>query len=180
MNIARYMTVLLFSFILLFSYSSYSQVYEINGSSFATEGAPLPQRIKRYDEKIILVNPATHVWGAYAANGVLLRWGIATAGAEECSDSDSSCRTKVGEFRIYSLGNSSCASNKYDDAPMPYCMFFNGGQAIHGSSDIQFNNVSHGCIRLHIDDAEWLRYKFAEGPTRMNNYQGTKVIVQSY
>jgi len=180
LNKTRYSAILLFIFVSLFSYSSYSQVYEINGSPFATEGAPLPQRIKSQDEKVIIVDPATHVWGAYAANGALVRWGIATAGADECSDSDDSCRTNIGEFRIYSLGNSGCASNKYDNAPMPYCMFFNGGQAIHGSSDVQFNNVSHGCIRLHIDDAKWLRYEFAEGPARTNNYLGTKVIIKSY
>ena len=63
---------------------------------------------------------------------------------------------------------------------MPYCMFFNGGQALHGSSDIQFDNISHGCIRLHVDDAKWLRYQFVEAPGVANNYRGTKVVIKSY
>jgi lipoprotein-anchoring transpeptidase ErfK/SrfK len=165
---------------LLFSFFSYAQTIEISGSPFATEGAPLPDRMDGYAEKIIFVDPGEHVFGAYAANGKLIRWGIATSGAEQCPDTNASCRTKTGQFRIYSLGDGSCISNKYYGAPMPYCMFFNGGQALHGSSDIQFDNVSHGCIRLHVDDAKWLRYHFVEGPNLANQYRGTKVVIKSY
>ncbi len=46
-------------------------------------------------------------------------------------------------------------SRQYHNSPMPYSIFFRGGYAIHGSYDI--NNLgypaSHGCIRLHPDDA---------------------------
>jgi lipoprotein-anchoring transpeptidase ErfK/SrfK len=168
------------SFLLFFSYCANAQVYEISGSPFATEGAPLPAHIKTHGEKTILIQPVQHMYGAYAANGKLIRWGIATAGAYQCRDSQDSCRTRTGQFRIYSLGDVGCISNKYDGAPMPYCMFFNGGQALHGSSDVQFDNISHGCIRLHVDDAKWLRYHFAEGPTAANHYRGTKIIVEAY
>jgi len=166
--------------LLLLSNFSYAQVYEISGSPFSTQGVPLAAHIKTHGEKVIVVDPREHVWGAYAANGRLIRWGIATAGSHECSDTNESCRTKAGQFRIYSLGSSSCSSNKYNNASMPYCMFFNGGRALHGSSDVQFQNISHGCIRVHIDDAKWLRYHFAAGPNRTNNYQGTKVIIKPY
>ena len=159
---------------------SYAQVYEISGSPFATEGAPLPQYIQNDSEKVILVDPKEHFWGAYNARGKLIRWGIATAGADQCTGNDASCRTKIGEFRIYSLGGANCISNKYDGAAMPYCMYFNGGQALHGSSDIQFDNISHGCVRLHIDDARWLRYRFVSGPALSNHYRGTKVIIKPY
>lgn len=41
-------------------------------------------------------------------------------------------------------------SRKYDDAPMPNAIFFNGGYAIHGTN--QTRNLgraaSHGCVRL--------------------------------
>ncbi|MBX3709227.1 MAG: L,D-transpeptidase [Gammaproteobacteria bacterium] len=158
----------------------YAQAYEISGSPFATEGAPLPEYIENYGEKVIVVYPMDHLWGAYNQTGKLIRWGIATAGAEQCEDSENSCRTKTGSFRIYSLGNSSCVSNKYAGSPMPYCMYFNGGQALHGSSDIQFDNVSHGCVRVHVNDAKWLRYHFVEGPNITNHYRGTKIIVKPY
>jgi lipoprotein-anchoring transpeptidase ErfK/SrfK len=153
---------------------------EINGSAYATDGAPLPKWIKNPREKVIVVEPREHVFGAYAANGRLIRWGIATAGSSICPESHSSCRTKVGSFRIFSLGDSNCISKKYDDAPMPYCMYFSGGEALHGSTEIEFNNISHGCIRVHIDDAQWLRYHFVEGPNSHNHYQGTKIIVRPY
>lgn len=169
------------SFILLVSFSSHAQqYYEISGSAFATEGAPLPERMQTHGEKTILVVPGEHFYGAYGADGKLIRWGIATAGADQCPESDNSCRTKSGQFRIYSTGDSSCISKKYDSAPMPYCMFFNGGQALHGSSSIQFDNISHGCVRLHLDDAKWLRYHFVEGPNAANSYRGTRVIIKSY
>lgn len=172
--------VFLIFLLLIFFVSSHAEVIEISGSPFATEGAPVPERIDGHHEKIIFVDPGEHVYGAYAANGKLIRWGIATSGAEQCPDTNESCRTKAGQFRIYLLGNASCISTKFNNAPMPYCMFFNGGQALHGSSDIQFDNISHGCIRLHVDDAKWLRYHFVEGPASGNHYRGTKVVIKSY
>lgn len=160
--------------------NGYAQVHEINGSPFETDGAPLPQRLKNSGEKAILVDPKEHVWGAYNIAGKLIRWGIATTGARLCTGEKGSCRTSTGTFRIYSLGNNACVSLKYDNASMPYCMYFNGGQALHGSSDVRFENVSHGCVRVHIDDAKWLRYHFVEGPATRNGYRGTKIVILSY
>jgi lipoprotein-anchoring transpeptidase ErfK/SrfK len=46
-------------------------------------------------------------------------------------------------------------SGIYGNSPMPYSIFFHGGYAIHGSYDIEDLGypASHGCIRLHPDDA---------------------------
>ncbi len=46
-------------------------------------------------------------------------------------------------------------SRKYDWSPMPYSIFFDGGYAIHGSYEISHlgHPASHGCIRLHPDNA---------------------------
>jgi lipoprotein-anchoring transpeptidase ErfK/SrfK len=175
--------LLLNLFILVFSGSVYADPVEIDASAFGTQGAPIAEHIKSSNEKIIIVHPADNVWGAYNGSGKLVRWGIATAGNHDCRDAKS-CKTATGSFRIYSLGNESCVSKKYPEpnggASMPYCMFFKSGQAIHGSSDIQFNNVSHGCVRVHEADAKWLRYHFVEGPTANNNYRGTLVLIQDY
>lgn len=136
----------------------------------------LPNNITAPGEKLIVVNPRTHVWGAYTESGKLVRAGLATAGARWCSDIGRSCRTKVGSFRISSLGDSDCVSSLYPvgegGAPMPYCMFFNGGQGLHGSSHLAEANLSHGCVRISVNDAEWLRYNFAQ--------RGTKVVIKSY
>jgi L,D-transpeptidase catalytic domain len=42
-------------------------------------------------------------------------------------------------------------SRKYYNSPMPYSIFFHGGFAIHGSTEIHRlgGPASHGCVRLH-------------------------------
>lgn len=49
-------------------------------------------------------------------------------------------------------------SKKYDGAPMPYSIFFHGGYAIHGTTDLKRLGrvASHGCVRLHPDNAKTL------------------------
>lgn len=49
-------------------------------------------------------------------------------------------------------------STKYDYAPMPHSIFFLGGYAIHGTTEISRlgRPVSHGCVRLHPDHARAL------------------------
>lgn len=49
-------------------------------------------------------------------------------------------------------------SKKYDGAPMPYSIFFHGGYAIHGTTDLKNLGriASHGCVRLHPDNAQTL------------------------
>ncbi len=174
-----------FIFMCAFTLNSHAEeYYEISGSPFATNGAPLPAKIKSRGEKLIIVDPNEHAWGAYSVAGKLIRWGIATTGSPQCRDSNQSCRTKVGTFRIYSLGDVGCYSTKFPvpegGASMPYCMYFSGGQAIHGSDDVAYENASHGCVRVHIDDAKWLRYKFIEAPNPSNQHHGTQVIIKPY
>lgn len=136
--------------------------------------ARLPQYIGT-SEKVIVVDPKVHAWGAYSG-GILIRAGLATAGNSWCPDIQRSCRTKAGTFRIQSLGSRGCKSSIYPlprgGAPMPYCMFFNKNQGLHGSYDVVEGNVSHGCVRMRVDDAEWVRFNFAT--------VGTKVIVRPY
>jgi len=49
-------------------------------------------------------------------------------------------------------------SKQYQDAPMPYAVFFDlKGHAFHGSYQKKFGvAVSHGCVRLPVDDAKKL------------------------
>jgi lipoprotein-anchoring transpeptidase ErfK/SrfK len=46
-------------------------------------------------------------------------------------------------------------SKQYDDAPMPYAVFFNEGIAVHGTQAISQlgNPASHGCVRLAPEHA---------------------------
>lgn len=131
---------------------------------------------KRMGEKLLIVDPNSHTWKAFSANGKLLRTGLATAGSRYCPDIGKPCKTKSGIFRVYSLGDAGCYSKKFPvgrgGAPMPYCMFFNGGQAIHGSHEVVAGNISHGCVRVRVTDARWLRFNFIN--------VGTKIHVKSY
>lgn len=142
--------------------------------------AVLPPTISTNGKKVVLVDPNVHAWGAYGADGHLVRAGLATAGGAHCpSDSDSpDCRTGIGTFYITGMGDGGCYSKVYPRPTggglMPYCMYFHDGQALHGSPDpiVIEDNVSHGCVRMRIQDAEWMRYNFAQ--------VGTKVIVKPY
>jgi hypothetical protein len=63
-------------------------------------------------------------------------------------------RTPNGSYRPQWLARK-WFSTIYDGSPMPYSIFFNGGYAIHGSYEIAHlgRPASHGCIRLHPDNA---------------------------
>lgn len=139
--------------------------------------ARLPKFFDTGGQKTVLVDPNVHAWGAYDANGELIRAGIATAGGGVCppdARDTNSCLTGMGTFRITGLGDETCISRKYQNGLMPFCMYFNKGEALHGSPDniLVEDNVSHGCVRMRISDAEWMRYHFAQ--------IGTKVVVMPY
>jgi lipoprotein-anchoring transpeptidase ErfK/SrfK len=66
-------------------------------------------------------------------------------------------RTPPGTFQPYLLVEMHY-SKQYDDAPMPFSIFFKDGYAIHGTYDLRRlgRPASHGCVRLHPDAAEAL------------------------
>jgi lipoprotein-anchoring transpeptidase ErfK/SrfK len=66
-------------------------------------------------------------------------------------------RTPIGTFRPLRLERV-WYSTVYDNAPMPYSVFFHRGYAIHGTTEISKlgRPVSHGCVRLHPDNARML------------------------
>ena len=63
--------------------------------------------------------------------------------------------TPTGQWNAYMLSPQH-RSRKYNNAPMPWAVFFNGGYAVHGTTDIRNlgRPASHGCIRLHPDNAK--------------------------
>jgi lipoprotein-anchoring transpeptidase ErfK/SrfK len=57
-------------------------------------------------------------------------------------------------------------SRRYNNAPMPYAIFYDGHYAIHGTDQVKRlgQPASHGCVRLHPDNARILfRMVRAEG-----------------
>ena len=65
-------------------------------------------------------------------------------------------------------------SSQYDDAPMPYSVFFVGGYAVHGTDATSKlgQPASHGCVRLAQNNAATF-YKLVEAYGKSN----TKIIV---
>jgi hypothetical protein len=141
-------------------------------SASVMEYSPFAHQINPPGVPTILVSKGKMAWGAYSANGDLVRWGPASSARGYCPDVGS-CHTPSGHFQIYSKEGEGCFSRRFPvgrgGAPMPYCMFFHGGYAIHGSYEVPGFNASHGCVRVLVPDAEWLNEDFTE--------IGTPVIV---
>jgi hypothetical protein len=129
----------------------------------------MPAQISPPGEKMVVVDPNEHSWGAYNASGRLVRSGLASAGADWCNDLGRECHTDTGRFRVGMRGGPGCKSPSFPlpkgGAPMPYCMYFNKYQALHGSYELGYANLSHGCVRLKVKDAEWLRHNFVQRGT---------------
>ncbi len=66
-------------------------------------------------------------------------------------------RTPTGTWGIQRM-HRHYKSRKYDNAPMPHAMFFNGPYAIHGTNAVRRlgRTASHGCVRLHPKNAAML------------------------
>ena len=81
-------------------------------------------------------------------------------------------RTPTGSYRPERLARQ-WFSSKYDNSPMPYSIFFHGGYAIHGSYEIRRlgSPASHGCIRLHPDNAAVL-FSLVQA-----NVRNTRIVV---
>lgn len=131
----------------------------------------LPQRIDPPGERVFIFSPRLLRWAAYDSDGYLVASGKANGGAAYCPELGRPCRTPLGSFRVQSKGDASCVSRKFPvgqgGAPMPYCMYFGGGMAIHGSPYISNGNTSHGCIRVYTNAALWLSRYFMKPGTRV-------------
>jgi lipoprotein-anchoring transpeptidase ErfK/SrfK len=62
--------------------------------------------------------------------------------------------TITGNFRPQRMARM-WYSRKYDNAPMPYAVFFRGGFAVHGTNMVKRlgRPASHGCVRLQTGNA---------------------------
>jgi lipoprotein-anchoring transpeptidase ErfK/SrfK len=65
--------------------------------------------------------------------------------------------TPTGEFAPIRM-HEKWYSAKYENAPMPWSIFFHGGYAIHGTTDLKHLGqiASHGCVRLDPKNAKLL------------------------
>ncbi len=64
--------------------------------------------------------------------------------------------TPTGSFIVQRM-DADHLSDEYDQAPMPYAIFFSRGLAIHGTSERGLGRpASHGCVRLSVEHAREL------------------------
>lgn len=144
--------------------------------------SPFPLNINADPEKRIIVDQDKLAWVAYDEQGHMIKWGPIASGRDKCSDSNNSCRTLTGIFRIFSKENQNCKSDIFPigkgGAKMPYCMYFHKGFALHGSDDIPGYRASHGCVRMFVQDAKWLNEQWVDSTSEKTNTLGTVVVVR--
>ena len=120
-------------------------------------------------ENVFIFSPNEHTWAVYDKGGMRVGLGKATGGKDFCPDMQEECRTVEGRFRVFRKEDKECTSKTFPideggGAPMPYCMFFHKGYAIHGSANVSNLNISHGCIRVSKAAAKWIsKYYIHEG-----------------
>lgn len=81
--------------------------------------------------------------------------------------------TPTGTYTPYWLSRDH-RSQKYDDAPMPFAVFFKGGYAVHGTTSLGMlgRRASHGCVRLSPANA---RHFFEL--VQQHGLSGSKVVI---
>lgn len=140
--------------------------------------AYFPEQIKARGERLFVFDPKASAWAAYDEEGKRLMTGAGSAGVDFCEEnSNQSCRTITGTFKIYHKRGADCRSGEYPvdtkgGAKMPYCMYFYQGFTIHAAYEVPEHPSSHGCVRVFPSAAKWLNEEFIR--------LGTKVIILAY
>ncbi len=95
------------------------------------------------------INRGSQTMAVYVDGAHYDTWSISTGRA--------GYNTPAGSYRPTRLERM-WHSRKYDWSPMPWSIFFSGGYAIHGTTEVGRlgRRASHGCIRLHPGNARVL------------------------
>ncbi|MEA1879341.1 MAG: L,D-transpeptidase [Campylobacterota bacterium] len=98
----------------------------------------------------------------YKGGKLLYKWKVSTG--------KKGYRTPTGFFRPTVLKKMHFSS-QYNNSPMPYSIFFNGGIAIHGTKSVKRlgRKASHGCIRVRTYNAKKL-YALMRKSGKNNSY----------
>ena len=101
------------------------------------------------DRIVARVSISQQVMHVYVHGRLVHEWPVATARAGKI--------TPTGDWRPQLLSRNH-RSSRYNNAPMPYAIFYSGHYAIHGTDQISRlgRPASAGCVRLHPDNARVL------------------------
>ncbi len=121
---------------------------------FAGDGQ-IVARVSISEQKIRIFQDGAHLY----------TWPVSTAKAPKI--------TPTGTFTPEFLSRDH-RSSRYNNAPMPFAIFYRGNYAIHGTDQIKRlgNPASKGCVRLHPDNARVLFTMVRE-----SGMQNTRVII---
>ena len=103
----------------------------------------------------VVVSKRHQTMSVYEDGELIEQWPVSTARRGYVTPS--------GTFHPYSY-QPMHYSKKYDNAPMPHSIFFNGGYAIHATPHVGNlgRPASHGCVRLSPSNASTL-YNMTKG-----------------
>ncbi len=113
----------------------------------APDTAAVPEKPKPLPITLVArINLTSQTMVVQAGNKTIHTWKVST-GAPGYA-------TPPGSFKPSWMAQS-WRSRQYDDAPMPYSVFFNGGIAVHGTMNPGSlgSARSHGCVRLATSNA---------------------------
>ena len=101
------------------------------------------------DRIVARVSIATQTMHVYQDGMLVHEWPVSTARSGKV--------TPRGEWTAQWLSRNH-RSSRYNNAPMPYAIFYSGHYAIHGTDQIGRlgRPASAGCVRLHPDNARVL------------------------
>lgn len=125
-----------------------------------------PEKAPATGKRHFIFDPQAYAWAAYDEDGNRVMTGSASGGKDACDEnSNQSCRTVTGTFRVYNKRGLECRSGEYPvettgGAKMPYCMYFFQGFTIHAAYEVPYANTSHGCVRVLPSAAKWLNEQF--------------------
>jgi lipoprotein-anchoring transpeptidase ErfK/SrfK len=113
------------------------------GASLMLPTAVLAERV------VARVSISTQTMKVFHEGRLLFTWPVSTAKAGKITPS--------GVFAPEFLSRNH-RSSRYNNAPMPFAIFYDGHYAIHGTDQIKRLGApaSNGCVRLHPDNAKIL------------------------
>lgn len=135
-----------------------------NSGAIASPITQALQQLKRSDKRWIEVNLTTQRLVAWS--------GDKPVHAVMVSTGKTATPTRTGVFAVqYKFKTKRMQGDNYDVPGVPFTMFYDGNYAIHGAYwHNRFGTpVSHGCVNVAVDHAEWL-FKWAQ--------VGTPVVVR--
>lgn len=106
-------------------------------------GAAMAERV------VARVSISTQTMKVYHEGRLLYTWPVSTARSGKI--------TPTGVYQPEFLSRNH-RSSRYNNAPMPFAIFYDGHYAIHGTDQVKRlgRPASAGCVRLHPDNAKIL------------------------